>query len=106
MKVVSLFSGCGGLDLGFKQAGFDFLWANEFDSKISNPKMSRMPMNFVPSHRRALLANFAAFLPENRDRKNQMSRKKMLLLMHDFDRKPSRYGTERRDENKIKTPQR
>lgn len=29
--VVSLFSGCGGLDLGFKQAGYRILWANDFD---------------------------------------------------------------------------
>ena len=28
---VSLFSGCGGLDLGFDQAGFKRLWANDFD---------------------------------------------------------------------------
>ncbi len=34
MKVVSLFTGAGGLDLGFKKAGFDIIWANEFDSTI------------------------------------------------------------------------
>lgn len=31
MKTVSLFSGCGGLDLGFIQAGFDIIYANDFD---------------------------------------------------------------------------
>lgn len=34
MKVISLFSGCGGLDLGFERAGFDIPVANEFDKKI------------------------------------------------------------------------
>ncbi|MDR0648803.1 MAG: DNA cytosine methyltransferase [Synergistaceae bacterium] len=29
MKVVSLFSGAGGLDLGFKMAGHDIVWAND-----------------------------------------------------------------------------
>ena len=31
MKIVSLFSGIGGLDQGFEQAGFDVIWANDFD---------------------------------------------------------------------------
>lgn len=34
MKVVSFFAGCGGLDLGFRQAGFEVVWANEFDKSI------------------------------------------------------------------------
>ncbi len=32
MTVGSLFSGIGGIDLGFQQAGFDIVWANEFDA--------------------------------------------------------------------------
>ena len=34
MKVISLFSGCGGLDLGFEKAGFEIPVANEFDCSI------------------------------------------------------------------------
>lgn len=34
MNIISLFSGCGGLDLGFERAGFDIPVANEFDKGI------------------------------------------------------------------------
>ena len=30
-RVASLFSGCGGMDLGFKQAGYELIWANDFE---------------------------------------------------------------------------
>ena len=29
--LVSLFSGCGGMDIGFEQAGFHRVWANDFE---------------------------------------------------------------------------
>lgn len=31
MKAVSLFTGAGGMDVGFRRAGFDVVWANDFD---------------------------------------------------------------------------
>ena len=34
MNLISLFSGCGGLDLGFEKAGFNVAVANEFDPTI------------------------------------------------------------------------
>ncbi|WP_111309377.1 DNA cytosine methyltransferase [Confluentibacter sediminis] len=34
MKIVSFFAGAGGLDLGFQKAGFNVIWANEYDKDI------------------------------------------------------------------------
>jgi len=34
MNIISLFSGAGGLDLGFKEADFKTIWANEYDKEI------------------------------------------------------------------------
>lgn len=57
MKIVSLFSGAGGLDLGFHQAGFETIWANEFDQSIwdtfehnfPNTKLDKRSIVDVPS---------------------------------------------------------
>ena len=44
MNIISLFSGCGGLDLGFEKAGFSIAIANEYDKtiyetyKVNHPK--------------------------------------------------------------------
>lgn len=35
MNIISLFSGCGGLDLGFEKEGFSVIWANEHDKTIT-----------------------------------------------------------------------
>jgi len=34
MRVISLFTGCGGLDLGFKNAGFEIVFANDNDKDV------------------------------------------------------------------------
>ena len=33
-RLISLFSGCGGLDLGFEKAGFKRVWANDFGMRL------------------------------------------------------------------------
>lgn len=31
MRILSLFCGCGGLDKGFNDIGYNIVWANDFD---------------------------------------------------------------------------
>ena len=42
MNIISLFSGCGGLDLGFERAGFDIPIANEYDKTIWEKVVDRL----------------------------------------------------------------
>ena len=57
MNIISLFSGAGGLDLGFKKAGFDIVWANEYDKTIwetyeknHNTPLDKRDIRIVPSY--------------------------------------------------------
>lgn len=58
MKLVSLFTGAGGLDLGFEKAGFEVVWANEFDRAIwetfehnfPHTKLDKRSITEVQSH--------------------------------------------------------
>ena len=36
-SVVGLFSGCGGLDLGFINSGYEVVWANDFFKDAVEP---------------------------------------------------------------------
>ena len=70
MKVASLFSGCGGLDLGFIQAGFDVIWANDFFKEavetyktnigdhIVYGDITKIPSSAIPNNFDVLLGGF------------------------------------------------
>ena len=46
-KTVSLFSGIGGFDLGFLYAGFDIIWANDFDKYACETYVANVGENIV-----------------------------------------------------------
>ena len=47
MKIVSFFAGAGGLDLGFQKAGFDVIWANEYDNEIWETYQKNHPFTIL-----------------------------------------------------------
>lgn len=62
MKVVSLFSGAGGLDRGFEEAGFEVPWANEFDKAIWATYRHNFPKTHLDT--RSIVEIEASDLPE------------------------------------------
>lgn len=46
-RVVSLFSGAGGMDLGFEKAGFDIVWANDFFKEAVESYKKNVNRNIV-----------------------------------------------------------
>ncbi len=62
IKIASFFSGAGGLDLGFKQAGFDVVWANEYDKTIWETLESNFPKTKVD--RRSVVKVSAKDVPD------------------------------------------
>lgn len=47
MKVLALFSGCGGMDLGFEKAGADVVWANDIDKDAVKTYKHNISENIV-----------------------------------------------------------
>ncbi|PUD80282.1 DNA (cytosine-5-)-methyltransferase [Helicobacter pylori] len=47
MEVASLFSGIGGLDLGFIQNGFEIVWANDFDKYAVETYRANIGQNII-----------------------------------------------------------
>ncbi|WP_205709982.1 DNA cytosine methyltransferase, partial [Helicobacter pylori] len=69
-KIISLFSGCGGLDLGFIKEGFEVIWANDFfkeavetyqkniGSHIIYGDITKIPSGDIPNECDVLLGGF------------------------------------------------
>jgi len=62
MNIVSFFAGAGGLDLGFQKAGFNVIWANEYDKEIWETYEKNHPHTILD--RRSLVNIPAEDVPE------------------------------------------
>ena len=47
MNIISIFAGAGGLDRGFENAGFNVVWANEYDKKIWDTYKRNHPNTYL-----------------------------------------------------------
>ena len=56
-RVVSLFAGIGGFDIGFQNAGFDVIWANDFDKYACETYKANVGDNIVCDDIRNQLKN-------------------------------------------------
>lgn len=65
MRIISLFSGCGGLDFGFKKAGFNIVWANEYDPMIFPTHKLNFPNTLMDT--RSIKDILSSELPKNID---------------------------------------
>ena len=69
-RLVSLFSGAGGMDKGFVNAGFDIVWANDFDKDAVNTykknfgdhivlgDITKIPSNEIPDNIDVVIGGF------------------------------------------------
>ena len=56
-RVVSLFAGIGGFDIGFQNAGFNIIWANDFDKYACETYKANVGDNIVCDDIRNQLKN-------------------------------------------------
>ena len=103
--VVSLFSGAGGMDLGFQKAGFEIIWANDFDkdsvatykknfgNHIVLGDIKEIPSSDIPNNPDVVIGGFPCqgFSINNKNRSMDDERnhlyKEMLRIIKD--KKPS-----------------
>ena len=64
-KVASFFSGAGGLDTGFHKAGFNIVWANEYDKKIVPTLRANFPRTVIDD--RSITEIQPGDIPDNLD---------------------------------------
>jgi len=86
LSVASMFSGCGGMDLGFKNAGYNFIWANDNDKSavstyrknigyIDSRDIKDIELKKIPKHK-VLLAGFPCQAYSNAGNRNGVNDKR------------------------------
>ena len=63
-RAVSLFSGAGGLDVGFLKAGFDVIWANDVDRDSCQTYESNHGLIIQNGNLNSFLTKFSIFFYE------------------------------------------